>query len=105
MEGEKRTAILLEIQRLNDKIERVLSDASSEKATRKRTNDAIFSKLQELDALLRGKKGDNGLMSRVALLETVERNEKEENKSSFHKWVSVIAIIISTISIVAHYIK
>ncbi len=87
--------LTLQIQRLSDQVERLLSDANSEKTTRRESFSRIYNKLNDIDIMLRGADGKDGLMSRVKQLEISHAEIKERGYNTFNRWTVVIALIIS----------
>lgn len=77
-----------------------MDDAESEKGTRSRTNNRISDEFKEIDAVLRGRRGDNGILGRVVKLEEKELNRKEEKKNNFDRWATIISVIIAATALI-----
>lgn len=84
-----------QLQRLTDRIERLVSDAESEKTTRKESNTRIYNKLNDIDVMLRGNDGKDGLMSRVKQLEISHAEMEKRNYNTFNRWTAIVSMIIA----------
>ncbi len=83
----------------------LVADAESEKATRGRTNKRFFELLDGIDTTLRGRDGNNGIVSRVKLLEIAAREEKKVTTNAFNRVLTVLSLVASVVSLIIIYNK
>lgn len=56
--------------------------------------EELKQKLSDIDAILRGKKGDNGLSSDLRLLkDAMERREAKDKKRSAREWAVIVLLL------------
>ena len=92
--------VLLDIQYLKDQLARLVSDAQSEKDTRKRRHEQIDNRLDSITNALYGNHGNNGMSSRIKKLEEIAQEHKENSKNTFTKTVAIISLLLSATLVV-----
>lgn len=86
--------IRIEIERLKLRIERIASDAESEKDTRKRRNSEVDRQMEKIREVIYGN-GKEGMNTRLTRLE----NEKESKRYLIPVIISLISSLIAAIAL------
>lgn len=86
--------IRIEIERLKLRIERIASDAESEKDTRKRRNSEVDRQMEKIREVIYGN-GKEGMNIRLTRLE----NEKESKRYLIPVIISLISSLIAAIAL------
>jgi len=95
------TQILLDIQAIKGQLGRLVSDAGSEKGTRKRITDDLIIRIHKVEDdtldILYGKDRISGLVIEVALLKNESKERKGEKRGRWGLYIAVGGIIVKEI--------
>lgn len=83
------------LERIKLQVERIASDAESEKATRKRRNEEFDKKLEKFREAIYGN-GKEGLVTRITKLE----NERDNKRNVWRDLLTILALIISALALI-----